>query len=87
MVHFAVFNYGLHAVTVHSTPGEGNSTWVFNMLWGLFLPLVGAFKAIPVIYRCASLEREPLKIALRAGALCMVYVLRLTVVLIILRAY
>lgn len=86
IVSFLAFNYGLHAVTVLSTPGEGLGSWVINRLFGLFLPLVGTFKAVKVIYRFARLQREPLKIALRAGALCMVHEVRLTIVLILLRA-
>lgn len=74
LVRFLAFNYGLHAVTVLSTPGEGLGSWVINRLLALFLPLVGTFKAVEVIYRCASMQKTPLQVALRAGALCMVYV-------------
>lgn len=74
IVRFLAFNYCLHAVTVLSTPGEGLGSWVINRLLALFLPLVGTFKAVEVIYRCACMQKTPLKVALRAGALCMVYV-------------
>lgn len=72
IVRFLAFNYGLHAVTVLSTPGEGVGSWVINRFFALFIPLVGTFKAVEVIYRCATAQPTSLEVALRAGALCMV---------------
>lgn len=74
IARFLIFNYALHAVTVLSTPGERLGSWVINRLFALFIPLVGTFKAVSVIYRCASAQRTSLEIALRAQALCMVVV-------------
>lgn len=72
IVKFLVFNYLLHTLTVLSKPGDGTVLSSITRLVALFVPLLGTAKAIETIYRFARGEITPLKVALRARALCMI---------------
>ncbi|KAI8632846.1 hypothetical protein F5Y19DRAFT_419176 [Xylariaceae sp. FL1651] len=69
---FYFMNYVAHAATVITTPGQGNSETIFVVLAALLLPGSGITRAIDAIRRHSILESDPLRRAVRAGALCMV---------------
>lgn len=72
VLKFFLLNYGLHAITIVSTPGGGRIVMVTHTVAAILLPFSGTLKAIGVIYRFARLEKHPLLIAHKAGALCAV---------------
>jgi hypothetical protein len=68
---FFLFNYGLHALTVISQPGDGLQTCLYYALLSLLLPYSGLHRALKSIRECANAEPNDLSVALKAGALCM----------------
>lgn len=69
---FLLFNYVLHAVTVLSSPGDGALLSTLKRLFSLFIPMFGTVRALTAIHRFACGQSTPLRVALRARALCMV---------------
>jgi hypothetical protein len=70
---FLLINYGAHAATVRSMPGEKIMDTIFNTLIALCFPYSGIVRGLDAIARCAILEcRNELQMAARAGALCQV---------------
>ena len=69
---FYLSNYLAHAATVIKTPGQGRKEMIYNFLAALLLPGSGNMRAMEAIRRHSWLESDPIKRALRAGALCMV---------------
>lgn len=72
IIRFLFFNYVLHAATVLSSPGDGIVLGVIHRVVALFVPLFGTLRALAAIHRYARGESNPLEVALRARALCMV---------------
>ncbi len=69
---FYFSNYFAHAATVITTPGQGRIETIHVILAALLLPVSGTIRAMEAIIRCSRAESDPLKRAVRAGALCMV---------------
>lgn len=69
---FLFFNYVLHAVTVLSSPGDGALLSTLKRIFSLFIPMFGTVRALTAIHRFAWGQSTPLRVALRARALCMV---------------
>lgn len=69
---FFFSNYFAHAATVVASPGQGRRETIFVVLAALLLPGSGVLRAVRAIYRHSMTESDPLKRAIRAGALCMV---------------
>lgn len=72
ILKFFFLNYGLHALTVLTEPGDTSFVLVSRSLLALFLPMTGALRALDVIFAYARGEKDPLTVALSSGALCMV---------------
>lgn len=53
-------------------PGESPLSTFFTLFTALLLPTAGVIRGLSAIVRCAKLQKSPLQIATRAGALCMV---------------
>lgn len=69
---FFLLNYGLHALTVLSSPGSGTVLMITNAVAAILLPFSGILTAIRAVYRFAWSESDQLQTAHKAGALCMV---------------
>ncbi|KAK3302748.1 uncharacterized protein B0T15DRAFT_314050 [Chaetomium strumarium] len=69
---FFFSNYFAHAATVITNPGQGRKETIFVILAALLFPGLGIVRAMEAIRRHSSFEFDPLRRALRAGALCMV---------------
>ena len=73
--HIGVFilaNYVAHAATVRPFPGQKLKFSLVDMLVALFFPSSGALRGLVQIKRCVVFERDPLRRATKAGALCQV---------------
>ncbi|KIW94732.1 uncharacterized protein Z519_04709 [Cladophialophora bantiana CBS 173.52] len=68
---FFIGNYAAHAGTVVSLPGESTMDFVVTVLLALVFPSSGALRGFRFI-RNSTMTRDPLHVALKAGALCMV---------------
>lgn len=71
-VLFYFTNYFAHAATVITTPGQGRKKTILVVLLALLFPGVGILRAMDAIRRHSRFESDPLRAAVRAGALCMV---------------
>jgi hypothetical protein len=71
-IWFYFGNYFSHAATIMSLPGQNNISTFCSIIWALTTPTAGLARGLRVIFRGASLQRDPLKRAQRAGALLMV---------------
>ena len=70
---FYLTNYFAHAFTVVAFPGQGNSETILTMFLSLLLPGCGIAAAMKALtFGARFYSKDPLKQALRAGALCMV---------------
>lgn len=69
---FFLLNYGLHALTVNTDPGDSAFVIFSRTLLAVFLPMTGALRALDAIFQYARGEKDPLTVALGSGALCMV---------------
>ncbi|KAF8242182.1 hypothetical protein K440DRAFT_607770 [Wilcoxina mikolae CBS 423.85] len=69
---FLLVNYGAHAATVKSMPGEKTQDMIFNTLLALCFPYSGIVRGLDAIARCAYFNhlKNELQMAARAGALC-----------------
>ncbi|KAJ6595196.1 hypothetical protein DFH09DRAFT_1413242 [Mycena vulgaris] len=77
IIIFFLVNYATHAFTVRSYPGESLLDFTWGTLAALFLPTSGMIRGFTAIMRSGfAVKRaffgEPLEIAARSGALCMV---------------
>lgn len=72
IVVFLSTNYVAHAATVKSSPGDGLSASICNMVLALFFPMSGLMRAMNTIARHKKWGGSDLENACRAGALCMV---------------
>jgi hypothetical protein len=70
IILFYLGNYGAHAVTVVSLPGETPSQRIYWSILALLMPYSGIGKACQTISRGILGSASPLKRALHAGALC-----------------
>jgi hypothetical protein len=73
-VKFFVLNIGLHALTVKHGPGAGILHKTVNITNSILLPYSGIGSALATVgWRLVRyVEKHPLDVAKRAGALCMV---------------
>jgi hypothetical protein len=71
VARFFFFNFGLHAVTVISDPGQDWHETAARVLLSLLIPFTGITRALGTIMQCARREESDLDAALRAQALCM----------------
>lgn len=69
---FFILNYGLHALTTVSKPGSGIITTIIDVVAAIVLPYSGIVRAIIVMNNFARGKKDQLKVAQKAGALCMV---------------
>lgn len=71
IIFFLSASYFAHVASVVLEPGT--STWgsVWRILFAFFIPSNGIARAVSTIERHAITEKNPLKQAARAGALCM----------------
>jgi hypothetical protein len=65
-------NYIAHAFTINTAAGYGSLYATTFGLTSLFFPYIGLSAACRSLEQMAILEKDPLKRAARAGALCMV---------------
>jgi uncharacterized membrane protein len=65
-------NYIAHAFTINNAAGYGSSYAIMFGFASLFFPYIGLVTACRSLEQMAILEKDPLKRAARAGALCMV---------------
>jgi hypothetical protein len=72
VVKFFILNYGLHAFTVVSTPGDSTLPKIVTVLGALLLPFSGVMAAFEVIFRFKFGRLDSLNAAQEAGALCMI---------------
>lgn len=72
VLKFIATNYFAHAFAVGTAPGYGAIYSVLISIGSLAFPYIGLVTACRSLERMAILERDPLKRAARAGALCMV---------------
>lgn len=72
IVVFMSTNYIAHAATVKSSPGDGLSASICNMILALFFPMSGFMRAMNTIARHRRWGGSDVENACRAGALCMV---------------
>jgi hypothetical protein len=72
---FYLGNYGAHAATLVTYPGESPIYVFAAIIYALFFPNTGIVRGLNAIFRHANFswgERTDLRAATRAGALCMV---------------
>ncbi|KAE8349996.1 hypothetical protein BDV28DRAFT_151346 [Aspergillus coremiiformis] len=69
---FYFSNYFAHAATVIATPGQGNRETFLAILLALLIPGSGVSRAVDAIRRHSIFERDAVRRAIRAGALCMI---------------
>jgi hypothetical protein len=72
---FYLGNYGAHAATLVTYPGESPIYDFAAIIYALFFPNTGIVRGLNAIFRHANFswgERTDLRAATRAGALCMV---------------
>jgi hypothetical protein len=70
---FFAANYIAHAITVKQVPGEDLVQYSFAILAAVFYPYVGLGRGLESIFRRAIFYRsDAIKMATRAGALCIV---------------
>ncbi|KAK3994460.1 hypothetical protein QBC44DRAFT_391772 [Cladorrhinum sp. PSN332] len=69
---FFFANYVAHAATTVPTPGRGTKSSIVAVVAALLLPGSAITSALAVILRRPATEKDPLKSAARAGALCIV---------------
>jgi hypothetical protein len=67
---FYIVNYGAHAFTIVTLPGEKTTDQLYSSILALLLPYSGIGKACQTMSRAIFGRAEPLKRALYAGALC-----------------
>jgi hypothetical protein len=72
VVKFFLFNYGLHALTVISEPGDGPLQIAITVMGALLMPYAGMARALFTILRGPAHGKSPLEKAARARALCMI---------------
>ncbi|KAJ6509715.1 hypothetical protein DFH09DRAFT_999758, partial [Mycena vulgaris] len=77
IIIFFLANYAAHAFTVRSYPGESLLDFTWGTVAALFLPTSGMIRGFTAIMRSGFVVKraffgEPLEIAARSGALCMV---------------
>lgn len=72
ILKFFFLNYGLHALTVITEPGDTGFIVFSRSLLAVFLPMTGAIRALDAIFQYARGEKDPLTVALGSSALCMV---------------
>jgi hypothetical protein len=72
IVEFLVANYLAHAATVLTPPAATVEETIFIMLMALFMPATGAFRGYRAIRERPVMEKNRIKRACKAGALCMV---------------
>ena len=72
VVLFFLANYGAHAVTTKSLPGEPALSTLRAQVAALMFPLAGIMRGIEAIRQRAILSATPLETAARAEALCIV---------------
>lgn len=72
IVIFILVNYVTHAVTIKTYPGERKSEMAICIAAALLWPYTGAFKGFRAIWTGARFAGDPLQMALRAEALCVV---------------
>lgn len=72
VVKFFLLNYGLHAITVITRPGD--TTWpsMTATILTIFVPFSGIHRALTQIYKFPRSEGDALQTARKAGALCAV---------------
>jgi hypothetical protein len=69
---FYLGNFAAHAATLKTYPGEAPFQVVRAIIYALFFPTSGIVRGLNAIFRHASFEKTDLRVAARAGALCMV---------------
>src|SRR5271156_3698010 len=75
IIAFFALNYATHALTIKSFPGDTTETTIWMIVFALFVPFAGVWRA------CLAIENGTFKIfakddfqdAARAGALCAVF--------------
>lgn len=72
VITFVVFNYGLHALTIVSTPGSRTFTTAVYSAIALLLPFSGVCSALAIVQRFEWSKADEQQTAHNAGALCMV---------------
>jgi hypothetical protein len=72
VVKFILFNYVIHGATVVIPPGYSRSWSLFMSLSALFMPYYGILMALQSMASMPRLGSNPLQVAHKAGALCMV---------------
>lgn len=77
VLKFFLFNYGLHVLTVVTSPGSKAVPNAIRAVGALLLPFSGTYTALDVIHRFARGQPGDLNTAHRAGALCMLLPTRL----------
>jgi len=71
VIFFAV-NYGAHAATIRSRPGQTYYHTARDIIFALFFPFSGVMRAIDSFARCSWPSESDFVKAARAGALCVV---------------
>jgi hypothetical protein len=71
-ISFFLTNYLAHAATLVAFPGQSNSESIAWALAALLLPASGVLRVVRLLFIRPGAERDPLRRAARAGALCMV---------------
>ena len=69
---FFLVNYGSHAVTIKSRPGQTYYHTARDIFFALLCPFSGVLRAIDSFWRCSWPSENDLIKAARAGALCIV---------------
>ncbi|KAK5652336.1 hypothetical protein OQA88_10528 [Cercophora sp. LCS_1] len=69
---FFLTNYIAHAATVVPIPGQDIEASIFHIVLALCLPASAVVRSVGIIARRAATEKDPLRRARRAGALCIV---------------
>ena len=69
LIVFFLANYFAHATTMKALPRESTRDFIFTVLVAIMFPFSGVTRGIEAIVRHASLHREDLQRAVRAGAL------------------
>ena len=72
VLKFIATNYLAHAFTVNVAPGYGGVYSLIFSVASLAFPYIGLVTACRSLELMATLERDPLQRAAKAGALCMV---------------
>lgn len=67
---FFLVNYLAHAATVSASPGQLPIPAVVNIIFAFVFPVSGVIRGLRGIYQATIFEKDPLKAALQAGAVC-----------------